>query len=49
VKDITAKGGKEVSHWIFAEIDGLLVENGNQAEKSNTDHCRQHGGKEGVP
>jgi hypothetical protein len=25
------------------------MENGNQAAESNADHCRQQGGKEGIP
>ena len=30
-------------------VDGLLVENGNQAEESSADHCPLERGKEGIP
>ena len=42
-------------HWHDQEgraslrVDGLLVENGNQAEESSADHCPLERGKEGIP
>ena len=31
------------------DVDGLLVENRNQAEESSGDHCPLERGKEGIP